>query len=144
MKGRAIVGWIVVAIALTARYGPSPSSHQMILTKDGGGFQFFVDELPDGRHFYEARLAGDWLVLEPQKESGILSEKDWQTLNSLQRLSILPKDGSPQLEEPGEQWGTMQRRGETIVLRYAEWWQLGRTPVCDSFLSMVYKQKASI
>jgi len=144
MRNRAVIALAIVFVALIARYSPWHKRHQMTFVSDGRGFQFFVDNLPDGRHAYEAYLTGDWLLLEPQHESGILSDKDWQTLNSLQRTPDFPRDETLHLEEPDRVWGVMQRGGETLVLHYTEWWVISDTQVNGSYHSMIFKQKASI
>jgi hypothetical protein len=130
-------------VALAARFGTEPPRHQISMVSAGGGYIFHVDETKDGRHTYEAHLSGDWL-LSSQHESGILSEKDWRTLSSLQRCAVLPKDGWPQLEDPAETWGVMQREDQTLVLRYAEWWEVWNTQVNVSYHRLVFKQKASL
>ena len=143
MTPRAVVIWAIMLIAVMARYGPV-DRHQISITNKEGFFKFSVDELPDGRHSYEASYNPDCWLLTAQHESGTLSDKEWQVLNSLQTSASLPKDGGDQLREPAEVWGVMQRGNETIVLRYAEWWNLSDTPVSASFWSMTFKAKASL
>lgn len=145
MNGQARVLLVVLCgVALTVRYTELPAKHKIILTSQDRMFEFVVDELPDGRHYFKAHLGSYYWLLQSQDESGILAEKDWTTLQGLQRLSVLPKDGSPQLEEPDEIWGALQRGNEKIVLRYAEWWKIGGTQVYESYVSFVHKQKASL
>ena len=143
MTPRAVVIWAIMLIAVMARYSPI-DRHQISITNEEGSFKFRVDELPDGRHAYEASYNPEYWLLATQHESGTLSDKEWQVLNSLQAIASLPKEGGDQLREPAEVWGVMQRGNETIVLRYTEWWSLSDTPVPASFWSMTYKAKASL
>ena len=142
---RCAIVCIVILIALTARFGSTPHPHQLSLVNQDGSFHFSADELPDGSHVYGASYVwenGWWL--SPQYEAGRLSEKDWRALNSLRRSDRLPKADDSHLEESGETWGLMKRGDETIVLRYAEWWELSDTQVPVSLHSMCFKAKASL
>lgn len=145
MKSQArILLLVLCAVSSAVRYLQPPANHEIILTRQDRMFEFVVGELPDGRHYFKAHLGNHHWLLQPQDESGILAEKDWATLQGLQRLSALPKDGFPQLEEPDEIWGALQRGNTRIVLRHAEWWQLGGTQVYESYWSLIHKQKASL
>ena len=131
--------------ALFARNGAGADAHQISLVGYDGTFKFYADELSDGTHTYETTYVSEngWL-LDPQHESGRLSEKDWQILNSLRRCREMPPTDETRLGDPKDIWGTMQRGSETIDMRYAEWCALEMTQVPASFHSMGFKAKASL
>ena len=142
---RSAILWIVMFTALFARNGGGAGAHQISLVGYDGAFKFYADELSDGTHTYETTYVSEyWWYLAPQQESGRLSDKDWRILKSLRRCKEIPQADDTQLDDPNETWGTMQRGGETIDIRYAEWWALETTQVPASFHSMVFKAKNSL
>jgi len=145
MTHRSVIVWVVILTALMGQYGSSPSTHHISIVSCSGDFKFYADELPDGTHTYKTSFIWEngWL-LEPQFESGRLSENDWRTLKSLRRCEGVPQAAETDLQDPNEIWGVMERGGETIDIRYAEWRKLATTQVPASLHSMVFKAKASL
>lgn len=119
---------LLLGLSLAIRYRAAEPAYDLAVREDDriGQFLFYTYPLPGGRHGYTARLVHLPFPCRDQTVFGVLSLKDWEKLRSFQRLDKIPSYDLPLQVNLRAPWGSLERNGSTVSLRYADWWELNR------------------